>query len=71
MIRSALYTAVFYIMTALYLVLGSWLLLGPRSWAMAGLAAHGRTAVWLLRIICGTRLEVRGRENLPPGPVLV
>lgn len=71
MIRSALYTAVFYIITALYLVLGSWLLLGPRSWAMAGLAAHGRTAVWLLRIICGTRLEVRGREKLPPGPVLV
>lgn len=71
MIRSAIYTAAFYIVTALYLVLGSWLLLAPRSWAMAALAAHGRTSLWLLRIICGTHLEVRGLEKLPPGPVLV
>lgn len=71
MIRSIIYTVVFYIVTALFLVLGSWLLLGPRSWAMAGLAAHGRTCVWLLRVICGTRMEVRGHEKLPPGPVLV
>lgn len=71
MILSAIYTAAFYIVTALYLVLGSWLLLAPRSWAMAALAAHGRTSLWLLRIICGTHLEVRGLEKFPPGPVLV
>jgi len=70
-LRSFLYAAVFYIVTALYLVLGSWLLLGPRSWAMKGLDVHGRTCVWLLEKICGTRLEVRGRENLPAGPCLV
>ncbi len=71
MIRSIIYTVVFYVVTTLYLVLGSWLLLAPRSWAMAALAAHGRTSVRLLRIICGTRFEVRGHEKLPPGPVLV
>lgn len=71
MIRSIIYTVVFYTVTALFLVLGSWLLLAPRSWAMAALKAHGRTSVWLLRVICGTRIEVRGHERLPPGPVLV
>ena len=71
MIRALLYTIVFYVVSALFLVLGSWLLLGPRSWAMAGLSAHGSTCVWLLEKIVGTRLEVRGSENLPDGAVLV
>ena len=38
---------------------------------MALLSAHGSTCVWLLEKIVGTRLEVRGHENLPPGAVLV
>lgn len=71
MIRAVLYSIAFYVVSALYLVLGSWLLLGPRSWAMAGLSAHGSTCVWLLEKIAGTRLEVRGAENLPRGAVLV
>lgn len=71
MLRSLLFAAAFYISTALFLVLGSPLLLGPRSWAMAGLRAHARASLWLLRVIVGTRIEVRGRENLPDGPCLV
>lgn len=70
-VRSLIYFVVFYVVTALYLVLGSWLLIGPRSWAMKGLEVHGRTCVWLLRLICGTKLEVRGRENLPKTGCLV
>ncbi len=70
-LRSLLFYPVLYVNWALFLVLGSWLLLGPRRWAMAGLAAHGRATVWLLRVICGTKMEVRGQEKLPPGPVIV
>jgi len=70
-VRSLIYFATFYIVTALYLVLGSWLLFGPRPWAMKGLELHGRTCVALLRIICGTKLEVRGGENLPKAGCLV
>ena len=51
-VRSLVYFIVFYVVTALYLVLGSWLLFGPRSWAMKGLELHGRTCVWLLGPIC-------------------
>ncbi len=71
MLRSAAFAIAFYVATALFLVLGSPLLLAPRSWAMAGLRAHARTALWLLRLIAGIRIEVRGRDNLPDGACLV
>ncbi len=71
MLRSLIYAAAFYIVTGVMLVGLSWLLLAPRSWAMAGLKLHARIALWLLQTIVGTKMEVRGRENLPDGPVLV
>lgn len=71
MVRSLCFNLAFYITTALFLLLGSPLLLGPRSWAMAGLRAHANVCCWLLRVIVGTRIEVRGREHLPPGAALI
>ncbi len=71
MIRSILFGIAFYAATAMFLILGSWLLLAPRSWAMQGLRLHGLACLWLLDKIAGTKLEVRGREKLPQGPVLV
>jgi 1-acyl-sn-glycerol-3-phosphate acyltransferase len=70
-VRSLIFYPVLYVNWALFLILGSWLLIGPRRWAMAGLALHGRSTVWLLRVICGTKIEVRGHEKLLPGPVIV
>ena len=70
-LRSALFYPILYINWALFLILGSWLLLAPRSWAMAALALHGDVTVFLLRVICGTKMEVRGHEKLLPGPVIV
>jgi 1-acyl-sn-glycerol-3-phosphate acyltransferase len=29
------------------------------------------TIVWLLAVVCGVRVEFRGRENLPAGPALI
>jgi 1-acyl-sn-glycerol-3-phosphate acyltransferase len=71
LLRSILFAAVFYVGTFIILVVGSPLLLGPRSWAMAGLRTHARAALWALRLIVGTRIEVRGGEHLPSGPFLV
>jgi 1-acyl-sn-glycerol-3-phosphate acyltransferase len=71
LLRSFLFSAVFYINTAIFLIGGSWLLFAPRAWAMAGLRAHARTSLWLMRVLCGTRLEVRGREHLPERPFLI
>ncbi len=71
MIRSVVFAIAFYLNTAIFLIFGSPLLLGPRSWAMAGLRAHARVSVWLLRIIVGTKMEVRGLSRLPEGPFLI
>jgi 1-acyl-sn-glycerol-3-phosphate acyltransferase len=70
-IRSYLFAILLYVTWALFLLIGSPLLFGPRSWAMKGLATHGQFAVWLLRVVCGTRMEVRHHEKLLPGPVIV
>jgi 1-acyl-sn-glycerol-3-phosphate acyltransferase len=71
MARSLLFNLLFYVTTALFVVLGSPLLFAPRRWAMAALAVHGRFELWLLKLIVGTKLEVRGAEKLPKGPCLV
>jgi len=70
-VRSLIFLVVFYVNTAVFLVLGSWLLLAPRRWAMQGLRLHALASLWWLKVICGTRLEVRGREKLPAGACLV
>jgi 1-acyl-sn-glycerol-3-phosphate acyltransferase len=71
MARSLLFNLLFYVTTTLFVVLGSPLLFAPRSWAMAALAVHGRFELWLLKVIVGTKLEVRGAEKLPKGACLV
>jgi 1-acyl-sn-glycerol-3-phosphate acyltransferase len=69
--RSILFNVLFYVTTALFVLLGSPLLFGPRKWAMAALAVHARFELWLLRVIVGLKLEVRGQEKLPQGACLV
>jgi 1-acyl-sn-glycerol-3-phosphate acyltransferase len=71
MARSLLFNVLFYVTTTLFVVLGSPLLLAPRRWAMAALALHARFELWLLRLIVGTKLEVRGLDKLPDDPCLV
>jgi 1-acyl-sn-glycerol-3-phosphate acyltransferase len=69
--RSLLYATSFYVTTALMLIGFLWLLLGPRRWAIRALKEHGRFCTWLLAMICGTHLEVRGRDKLPAGAFMV
>ncbi len=70
-VRSYLFAVAFYVTTALFLLLGSWLLLAPRRWAMEGLRQHALASLWLLKHIAGTRMEVRGHERVPQGACLV
>jgi len=71
MARSLLFNVLFYVTTTLFVVIGSPLLFAPRHWAMAALKVHANFELWLLRTIVGTKIEVRGRENIPQGPCLV
>jgi 1-acyl-sn-glycerol-3-phosphate acyltransferase len=69
--RSLLFNVLFYVTTTLFVVIGSPLLFAPRDWAMAALKVHANFELWLLRTIIGTKIEVRGQENLPQRPCLV
>jgi 1-acyl-sn-glycerol-3-phosphate acyltransferase len=71
MARSVLFNILFFVTTTLFVVIGSPLLFMPRSWAMAALKVHARFELFLLRLIVGTKIEVRGEENIPKGPCLV
>jgi 1-acyl-sn-glycerol-3-phosphate acyltransferase len=70
-LRSAIFQVAFYAVTTAYtLATLPFYLLPP--WGMVGVAkAWGRVVIWLLRVICNITLELRGRENIPPGALLV
>lgn len=70
-LRSLLFNVFFYGWTATCVIVGLPLLLGPRI----GIYYLGRVwahpILFALRLICGLRYRVRGRENLVEGPVLL
>ena len=70
-VRSALLTALFFLNWIAFVLLGAPLLLMPRRYAIAALKAWGHVSAWLLRVLIGTRVEVRGVEKIPQGPLLV
>jgi 1-acyl-sn-glycerol-3-phosphate acyltransferase len=69
-VRSLLYVALFYLWTGLVAVLCTPLFLGPTSWTLAMFSGWSRGVVGLL-VICGVKVEVRGREHMPKGPALI
>jgi 1-acyl-sn-glycerol-3-phosphate acyltransferase len=70
-VRSLAFNALFYLVLLGYLVAAIPTMLLP-YWGILGLARHwARTNLVLLRIVCGTTVEWRGLEKIPPGPVLV
>ena len=71
MARSILFNVLFYVTTALFVVLCSPLLFCPRSWSFAALKFHSRVELWLLKHIVGLDFELRGKDKLPDGPFLV
>jgi 1-acyl-sn-glycerol-3-phosphate acyltransferase len=68
--RSLAFNAVFYVVLAAFMLGGAFFFLTPRRWSMLGLKAWAATSVWLLRVLCGTRFEVRGAGKLPEGAFL-
>jgi 1-acyl-sn-glycerol-3-phosphate acyltransferase len=70
-LRSVAFNAAFYLTTLAYLVVALPTFLMPRR-AILELAKHwGRTNLWLLRGICGIRVDWRGLDKIPRGPLIV
>jgi 1-acyl-sn-glycerol-3-phosphate acyltransferase len=71
-LRSLGFKAAFYLTTAFFLIftLPLYLIL-PQWFAVGVVRAWAATETWLLKVIAGTRMEVRGQENLPTGAAIV
>jgi 1-acyl-sn-glycerol-3-phosphate acyltransferase len=70
-LRSLLFNVAFYANLILWLLLLIPGLLVPRRTFMAMVKLWGRTSLWLLRVVAGIRVEITGREKIPPGGALV
>jgi 1-acyl-sn-glycerol-3-phosphate acyltransferase len=69
--RSVVYNIVFYLNLTVFVLAALPTLLMPYRAIIEVAKFWGRTNNWLLRVICGTRVEFRGIEKIPPGPLLV
>jgi 1-acyl-sn-glycerol-3-phosphate acyltransferase len=70
-LRSLAYNVLFYLLLVFWNVVAIPTFLMPRRAFMAVAKAWARSSVWLMRVICNTRLEVRGLEKIPDGPLIV
>jgi len=71
LLRSLLFQVLFYLLTAVMGVAGLPLLLGPGRWSMWYGTHWSAATLALLGWTAGLRHDVRGREHLPAGPVLI
>jgi 1-acyl-sn-glycerol-3-phosphate acyltransferase len=70
-VRSVIFNVLFYLNLLVQLIAAIPTLVLPR-WAILKVAMFwARTNLWLLRVICGIKVEYRGIEKIPPGPLLV
>lgn len=70
-LRSALFTAAFYLWSLLTSLVMTPLLLGRRRWVVGALSWWARGINVLLLVICGVRVELRGRQHMPTGAAIV
>jgi 1-acyl-sn-glycerol-3-phosphate acyltransferase len=71
LVRSVLFNALFYLNTALWLVIALPTFFMPYRAILAIAKAWGRSNLVLLRVVAGIDYEIRGREKLPKGPIIV
>jgi 1-acyl-sn-glycerol-3-phosphate acyltransferase len=69
--RSILFSALFYVNITVRMIIALPTLLLPYKYLLGVLRAYCSSSLFLLRVICGTGVEWRGREKLPQGAFIV
>lgn len=70
-LRSALFNLLFYLMLIGFMLAGLPVLFMGRPTILRYCAGWARSSLALLRLVCGLDIEVRGRERLRPGAMVV
>jgi 1-acyl-sn-glycerol-3-phosphate acyltransferase len=70
-LRSLAFNVLYYVNIILWMIALLPTLVLPRPAFVRGARLWARSSLWLLRVVAGIRMEVRGRERIPPGGLLV
>jgi 1-acyl-sn-glycerol-3-phosphate acyltransferase len=70
-VRSLTFVVLFYLWSAIFAIAVIPLLLAPSEWMARALPIWSHGIHFLLRAICGIKVEIRGRQYIPRGPALV
>lgn len=70
-IRSIIFNLLFYLNLSMLLLLAVPTLVMPQRAILWMAKTWGRTSLWLLRVICGLKVEYRGLEKITPGPLII
>jgi 1-acyl-sn-glycerol-3-phosphate acyltransferase len=70
-LRSLLFNFLFYLNLLLLMVAAIPTFLLPRRMVVVLAKQWARSSLWLLRVICDVKVEWRGLDKIPPGPLLI
>ena len=70
-LRSLVYNVLFYALLVFWILVAIPTYLMPPRAFMAVAKAWARSSIWLMRVICNTKVEYRGMEKIPEGPLIV
>jgi 1-acyl-sn-glycerol-3-phosphate acyltransferase len=70
-LRSLVYNVLFYLLLAFWVILGIPTFLMPRWGSVTIAQGWARSSIWLMRVVCNTKVEYRGVEKIPKGPLIV
>jgi 1-acyl-sn-glycerol-3-phosphate acyltransferase len=70
-LRSLVYNVLFYMLLVFWQIVAIPTFIMPR-WGILNVAKYwARSSIWLLRVVCNTKVEYRGLEKIPKGPLIV
>jgi 1-acyl-sn-glycerol-3-phosphate acyltransferase len=70
-LRSLVYNVLFYLLLVFWMIVAIPTLLMPPRAFMGVAKAWARSSVWLMRVVCNTKVDYRGLEKIPHGPLIV
>lgn len=71
LVRSLLFSLVFYLWSAVLVIVCLPVMVCPRRWTLGAFRFWARGIIVQLRVICGIKVELRGREHMPHGRAIV
>ncbi|MGA8901513.1 lysophospholipid acyltransferase family protein [Bradyrhizobium sp.] len=70
-LRSLIYNVLFYLLLVFWLIVAIPTFLMPRAAILTVARCWASQSTWLLRAVCNVKVEYRGVEKIPKGPLLV